>query len=196
MKRLAIALGCLLLAARCTPAPPSDPGGPLLSFTVHGAGFGTETFGPELNDVTEHWVYDPSAGRTRIHISGMQGDWRAGIDFVLPLSGPGRYRADTSYKGIDRAFLIALADHRTGRRIALVAVDAAVELEDNRAAPHVLTGTFSGRFAVGQRTTGRDVLRQPESERTHATVEHGRFRLHFRDTLHGAGTGWPEDPGP
>jgi len=203
MKTIASLLAILALGAgtSCS-APPTDGRGkpeqsrPLLTFTVEGGGLGTATFGPGLSDVDDHWVYDPSTGQTQIHIAGSQGDQRVGIDFVVPLSGPGRYRANTSYKGIDRAFVVALADPRTGERIALVGVDAEIEVEASDRAAHILTGTFAGRFAVGRRTTGTDVLTQRPEQRTYATIEGGRFRLRFRDTLHGRGRLWPGPSGP
>ena len=48
--------------------------GPLLTFTVDGAGFDERTFAPDLTTMTNHWVYDPRTKQTRIHISGQEGD--------------------------------------------------------------------------------------------------------------------------
>lgn len=196
MTRLLIA-SMFVACLACTPENPSEreePRTPRLSFTVEGAGFDGQTFGPGLTDVTEHWVYDPRTQRTHVHISGNVGRWRAGVDLSLPKGGPGTYQADTSYRGMDRGFSIALADHADGSRIAFVGADATVTLEQNPDDPDWMSGTFSGRFAVGARTTGRDILGIPPEDRTYATIRDGHFRVRWKDTFHGKGERWPVDP--
>lgn len=176
-------------------APASHlPPDPFLQFTVVGAGFDTESFGPRLADVTGHWVYEPGTGQTRIHLSGVQGPWRVGIDFLVPASGPGTRAADTSYRGMDRSFSVWLSDHATRRHVALIGVDAELTLAPNDDDPSSLSGSFTGRFAVGARTTGRDVLGVPPEERSYAEIRDGRFRVRWKDTLNGAGERWPAPP--
>lgn len=197
-----VATGLLALAAAaaCSPTDQSGDrpsGGHQLSFTVDGASFGTRSFGPELTEVEQHWVYDPQTERTHIHISGVADGptpLRVGIDLSVPRSGPGTYDADTSFKGMDRGFSVALADHATAEKTALVGTHATLVLEPNVNEPDWMTGTFSGRFAVGHRTTGRDILGIPPEEREYAEIRDGRFRVRWRDSLHGRGQRWPAPP--
>ncbi len=189
----------LALGLSCSRQPTGDEGandasGARLIFTVEEASFGVRTFGPAFTDRADRWVYDPHTKQTRIHMAGTQGGWRVGLDFVVPLSGPGEYTSDTSYRGMDRSFSVALADHRTGQHVALIGVEATLILDPNDSAPQWMSGTFSGRFAVGARSTGRDVLDMAADERTYATIREGRFRVQWKDTLHGAGRTWPIDP--
>ncbi len=193
------ALMTLVAALACSredgsaPAP-GLPTGPFLEFTVAGAGFDAESFGPRLAGVTEHWVYDPATDQTRIHISGVQGPWRVGIDFLVAASGPGTRAADTSYRGMDRSFSVWLSDHATRKHVALIGVDAKLTLEPNDDDRSSLSGTFRGRFAVGARTTGRDILGVPPEDRSYAEIRDGRFRVRWKDTLNGAGERWPAPP--
>lgn len=192
--RLVILTVALVLgvAAGCSPSADREAG-PLrsdLTFTLAGADLGTQTFGPDLADPTGHWVFDPRTARTRIHVSGSSGPWRTGVDFVVPLDRDGTYVADSSHGGIDRAFVVSLANHVDGRRIGLVATDATLDLRLDGSDPAWLVGTFSGRFAVGRRSTGRDVLAQSEEERAFADLREGRFRVRYEDTLHGRGRPW------
>lgn len=188
----AIAVGlCIACSAPETAEHTSTPGGPFLSFRVDGAGFDGRRFGPGLADFTGYWLYDPHTQQTQVHLSGSDAPWRAGLDLAVKSSGPGTYEADPTYRGIDRGFVVALADHTTGTRIGLVAADATLVLESNASDPDWMSGTFSGRFAVGHRTTGRDILDTPPEERTYATIRDGRFRVQWRDTMHGKGRRWP-----
>lgn len=199
MTRLVGAIAVALCCACAAPEPgqdPPTPSGPFLSFHLEGAGFQGRTFGPGLADFTGYWLYDPHTQQTQIHLSGNDGSWRAGLDLAVTLSGPGTYEADPSYRGIDRGFVVALADHATGTRIGLVASDATLKLEPNAGDPDSMSGTFSGRFAVGNRTTGRDILDTPDEERRYATIRDGRFRVRWRDTMHGKGRRWPRGSDP
>lgn len=176
-----------------TPAP-GLPAAPFVEFTVAGAGFDAKSFGPRLADATGHWVYDPQTDQTRIHVSGVQGPWRVGIDFLVPSSGPGTRSADTSYRGMDRSFSVWLSDHATREHVALIGVDAELTLEPNDDDPSSMSGTFTGRFAVGARTTGRDILGVSPDDRRYAEIRDGRFRVRWKDTLNGAGERWPDAP--
>jgi len=185
-----------LLAASLGPAACERAQPPIeLSFSVAGSvaeeAAAGPTFGPQLADATGYWLYDPPTGRTQVHLSGRDGRWRVGLDLALPLAALGRYRSDTSYRGVDRAFQLTLHDTRDGRHLSLVAAGAEVELDEYDPGSGVLGGRFEGRFAVGHRTSGVDILSQPEAERRYVRVGDGRFRLPFRDTLSGRGTLWP-----
>ena len=179
------------------PSPTPAPGGRQLSFSVRGVeGLGDETFHPRPAATEGHWVFDPKTERTTIRVAGATEPWRISIDLVLPLDGDGTYHADPSHRGIDRAFVLALMNEETGRRISLVATEASVVLARDPSATDWLVGRFSGRFAVGARTTGRDILSQPAEERRYADVRDGRFHVAFEDTMHGAGSRWPASPTP
>lgn len=186
-----------ILACTGPPSPSPAPAGRQLSFSVRGVeGLGDETFHPRSEAIEGHWVFDPNTERTTIRVAGAAEPWRISLDLVLPVDADGTYHADPSHRGIDRAFVLALMNERTGRRISLVATAASVALARDPSAPDWLVGSFSGRFAVGARTTGRDILSQPAEERRYADVRDGRFRVEFEDTMHGAGTRWPASPTP
>lgn len=165
---------------------------PLLRFAVSGGGLGERTFGETLDDVNGSWLFDRRSRQTEVHLSGQQGSLRIGLDLSIPLRGPGTYEARSEYHGIDRRFIVALTDHATGERISLVAVEASATLATSPADPSWLEGRFQGRFAVGRRSSGRDVLDTPPGKRTFATISEGRFAIGFADTLRGRGRLWPQ----
>lgn len=196
---LARCVATALLAA-CTPADSVGDSAlllPTLSFTVDGAGLEAASFEPAPGEVTHRWMFNPETKRTHVHVSGpasSESPWKVGIELAIPLSGPGTYTADTSHLGVDRSFSIALLNLDTRSRIALVGADAKLVLEPMTEESDWLTGTFSGRFAIGHRSTGRDILQIPPEDREYAEIRSGRFRARWQDTMHGKAERWPKPP--
>ena len=189
-----IAIGCAPPSPTDKESQPGLPPLPALEFEVEDGKNAGRQFGPDLDNLRGHWFYDPSTGRTNIHVSGQKGDWRVGLDLIVPISQPGSYQTDPSHRGIDRSFFLSLANHITRRREALVAENATVEIRRNPLDPSFLSGQFSGRFAIGARTTGRDILQTPIAERKYARIKSGAFVVPYQDILNGRGRPGPEQP--
>ena len=184
---LSLVVGC----AKGSGDPPAAPAGPELAFSVSGVASAPPSFGPALSEMDARWVFDPQTERTTIHVSGRDAEWHTTLNVILPLQQAGRYEADPSHRGIDRAFQVTLYNDLNGALTALIAVDAHVELSMDPHEPDALVGQFAGRFAVGKRSTGRDILRTPPEERVLAEIKNGSFRALYRDTLHDRGQRWP-----